>query len=100
MDVLGQTPAPATSIDTCLPDGFVLADGTVTIGDGSGALLVAGEAFAWRPWDPASKRLVNAKGQWDLGPEETLEQAFGVLRLVWPRPGMLFRYGWLARAGG
>src|SRR5438874_1065393 len=43
MDVLGQTPAPATSIDACLPDGFVLGDGSVTITGGSGALLVAGE---------------------------------------------------------
>ncbi|OIW33993.1 hypothetical protein CONLIGDRAFT_711806 [Coniochaeta ligniaria NRRL 30616] len=88
MDVLGQTPPPATSIDACLPDGFVLADGTVTISDGSGALLVAGEAFAWRPWDMTSKKLVNSKGQWDLGPE-VLEQAFGVLGLVWPRPDLL-----------
>lgn len=87
MDVLGQTPAPATSIDACLPDGFVLGNGSVTISDGSGALLVAGEAFAWRPWDGVSKKLVNSKGQWDLSPE-VLEQAFGLLGLVWPRPGM------------
>jgi hypothetical protein len=92
MDVLGQTPAPATSIDACLPDGFVLGDGSVTIAGGSGALLVAGEAFEWRPWDAAAgdkKKLVNAKGQWDLGDEEVLKSAFGLLSVVWPRPGML-----------
>lgn len=92
MDVLGQTPAPATSIDACLPDGFVLGDGSVTITGGSGALLVAGEAFAWRPWNSSSsssskKQLVNAKGQWDLD-EQGLQTAFGLLGVVWPRPGM------------
>jgi hypothetical protein len=87
MDVLGQTPAPATSIDACLPDGFVLGDGAVTISGGSGALLVAGEAFAWRPWEGSDKkRLVNGKGQWEV---EALEAAFGVLGVVWPRPGTL-----------
>lgn len=88
MDVLGQTPAPATSIDATLPDGFVLGDGSVTITSGSGALLVAGEAFAWRPWNAQSKRLVNAKGQWDLE-EAELEAAFGLLGMVWPRPDLL-----------
>lgn len=87
MDVLGQTPAPATSVDACLPDGFVLGDGSITVAGGSGALLVGGEAFAWRPWDPEKKTLVNARGQWDLG-EKELEAAFGVLGVVWPRPGM------------
>jgi len=86
MDVLGQTPAPATSIDACLPDGFVLGDGSVTVSGGAGALLVAGEAFAWRPWHPERKMLVNARGQWDLG-EAELESAFAVLGVVWPRPG-------------
>ena len=30
------------------------------------------------------KRLVNEKGQWDVG-----DEAWGVLELVWPKPGML-----------
>ncbi|KAB5570841.1 hypothetical protein GE09DRAFT_721842 [Coniochaeta sp. 2T2.1] len=91
LDVLGQTPPPATSIDACLPDGFVLGDGTVTISDGSGALLVGGEAFAWRPWDEGTKKLVNGKGQWEIGggEEGALERAFGVLGVVWPRPDLL-----------
>ena len=102
MDVLGQTPAPATSIDACLPDGFVLGDGAVTIGGGSGALLVGGEAFAWRPWDDGTKKLVNARGQWDLGEDGALERAFGVLGVVWPRPGRLssFSTDWLGLEKG
>ncbi|KAH8879851.1 hypothetical protein GQ53DRAFT_789033 [Thozetella sp. PMI_491] len=82
MDMLGQTPVPSTSVDVCMPDGFALNSGAKILG-GSGALLVGGEAFAWRPWTRA-KRLVNAKGQWEVPAE-----AFGLLGLVWPRPDLL-----------
>jgi len=94
MDVLGSAPAPATAVTMCLDDGFALDSG-VRITGGNGALLVGGEAFAWRPWDleqgnggirgRGKKRLVNEKGQWDVGSE-----AFGLLGLVWPRPGEFF----------
>ncbi|KAK0646427.1 hypothetical protein B0T16DRAFT_429263 [Cercophora newfieldiana] len=65
MDVLGNTPVPATSVTACLDDGFVLDSGTSITG-GRGALLVSGEAFAWRPWGEG-KRLVNERGQWEVG---------------------------------
>lgn len=81
MDMLGQTPAPSTSVDICSSDGFKLNSG-VSIYDGNGVMLVDGEAFAWRPWGPDMK-LVNAKGQWEVS-----EEAFAVLDLLWPRPGM------------
>ncbi len=80
MDMLGSVPVPATSVDICMWDGFALNSGTKIL-DGSGALLVSGEAFAWRPWG-ADKRLLNAKGQWEVDPA-----ALGILSLVWPRPG-------------
>lgn len=83
--MLGNTPAPSTSVDVCMYDGFGLNSG-VTIGGGDGALLVSGEAFSWRPWEvTGEKRLVNGKGQIEI-PKE----AFGVLELLWPRPGTLF----------
>ncbi|KAK2605244.1 hypothetical protein N8I77_008095 [Diaporthe amygdali] len=82
MDMLGQTPAPSTSVDICSSDGFKLNSG-VSIYDGNGVMLVGGEAFAWRPWGPDLK-LVNAKGQW-----EVREEAFAVLDLLWPRPDLL-----------
>jgi len=83
MDVFSNAPAPTASIDACLSDGFHLDNG-VKIGDGSGLLLVSGEAFAWRPWDAGGKgRLLNQRGQWDTG-----DGAWGVLDLVWPKPGM------------
>ncbi|KAG4422995.1 hypothetical protein IFR04_003907 [Cadophora malorum] len=88
LNVLGNTPAPSTSIDACLWDGFHLNSG-VKIGGGTGVLLVAGEAFAWRPWEspvPSGKALslVNEKGQWEVG-----DEAWGVLGLVWPKPGKI-----------
>lgn len=84
LDVLGNTPAPSTSVDVCTYDGFGLNSG-VTIGGGDGALLVSGEAFSWRPWEEiGEKRLLNKKGQFEI-PKE----AFGVLDVLWSRPGML-----------
>ncbi|OAA49486.1 NADH dehydrogenase [Metarhizium rileyi] len=84
LDVLGDTPAPSTSVDVCMYDGFGLNSG-VTIANGDGALLVNGEAFAWRPWEgKESLELVNTKGQFEL-PEE----AFGLFDLLWPRPDLL-----------
>ena len=84
-------PAPTTSIDACLSDGFHLDNG-LKIGGGSGCLLVAGEAFSWRPWEAfgsgseeRKRRMLNEKGQWDVQKE-----AWGVLDLVWPKPGMSF----------
>lgn len=83
LDVLGSVPVPSTSVDVCMHDGFGLNSG-ITIEGGDGALLVSGEAFAWRPWEViGEKRLVNDKGQFEL-PRE----AFGLFEMLWPRPGM------------
>ncbi|KAK0711670.1 hypothetical protein B0H67DRAFT_298463 [Lasiosphaeris hirsuta] len=83
LDVLSSAPVPSTAIDICHADGFALNSG-VRIDGGAGALLVGGEAFAWRPWDGAAKRLVNDKAQWEVSAE-----GLGVLGLVWPRPDLL-----------
>jgi hypothetical protein len=82
--VLGNTPAPSTSVDVCFHDGFGL-NSNVTIRGGDGALLVAGEAFSWRPWaarGDGQMTILNKKGQVEFSKE-----AFGVLDLLWPRPG-------------
>lgn len=82
LNVLGNTPAPSTSVDVCLYDGFELNSG-ITISGGDGAMLVNGEAFAWRPWETrGTMELVNAKGQFEVPVE-----AFGLLDVLWPRPG-------------
>lgn len=82
MDMLGQTPAPSTSVDICMSEGFKLNSGA-SIYDGRGVMLVDGEAFAWQPWGP-DMRLLNDKGQW-----EVREEAFALLGLLWPRPDLL-----------
>ncbi|CAK7203942.1 hypothetical protein SEUCBS139899_006692 [Sporothrix eucalyptigena] len=82
LDIFGDTPVPSTSVDICYPNGFKLDSGLQTL-DGSGMLLVGGEAFVWRPWG-AEKKLYNAKGQWEVD-----SSAFGLLGLVWPRPDLL-----------
>lgn len=82
LDVLGNTPIPATAVDNCLDTGFILNSGA-RVTDGSGVLLANGEAFQWRPWEASGrKELLNKKGQFDV-PKE----AFGVLDVLWPRPG-------------
>jgi hypothetical protein len=99
MDVLASAPVPSTAVEVCREDGFGLNSG-VQITGGDGAMLVGGEAFVWRPWELSEKmegmggmggkgrkRLVNEKGQWEVG-----EEAFGVLGVVWPRPGELSSY--------
>ncbi len=80
MDVLADTPVPSTAVEACLRDGFQLSSG-LSIRGGNGVLLVGGEAFSWKPWR-AGKSLVNGKGQWGVDSD-----AFGLLGLVWPRPG-------------
>lgn len=88
MDVLSSTPAPTTAIDACLSDGFHFDNG-LKISGGSGCLLVGGEAFSWRPWEAPGNRkgLLNAKGQWEVGSE-----AWGLLDLLWPKPGRAVRF--------
>jgi hypothetical protein len=100
LDVLGSIPVPTTAVDVSHADGFSLNSG-VEIRGGAGALLVGGEAFAWRPWlvgggggagtavgagkgtrKEGGGRLLNDKGQWEVG-----EEAWAVLAAVWPRPG-------------
>ena len=85
MNVLGNTPPPTTSIDACLTDGFHLDNG-LKVGGGSGCFLVAGEAFSWRPWEASGSskkgQMINARGQWEVEKE-----AWGILDLVWPKPG-------------
>ncbi|KZF24463.1 hypothetical protein L228DRAFT_281533 [Xylona heveae TC161] len=90
LDVLAGTNAPATAIDACLDDGFHLSSGLKITG-GSGCMLVAGEAFVWRPWEAndgtdGERRgsLINRKGQWHAS-----KSAWGILDLIWPKPDLL-----------
>lgn len=86
MDVLSNTPAPSTSIDACVFDGFHLNSGVKVTG-GAGVVLLGGEAFAWRPWEAGQQsndtpKLLNAAKQWEVD-----DAAWGLLKLIWPKPG-------------
>lgn len=103
MNILGNTPAPTTGIDSCSYDGFALNNGMKVVG--SGVLLVGGEAFRWSPWIHEGRKegtigegakgndnkgvaseggkVLNAKGQFDVS-----DHSWGVLEVVWPKPGM------------
>ena len=98
LNVLGNIPAPTTAIDACLDSGFHLNNG-VKLTDGNGLLLVGGEAFAWRPWKAvegaendsvAKDAMLNSKGQFELD-----ESVWGLLNLVWPKPGLFFFFFFL-----
>jgi len=99
LNVLGSAPPPSTGIDACTDDGFAL-NSNIRV-TGSGVLLVGGEAFRWSPWiragrgegtitagargdDAMTGKLLNTRGQWEVGSD-----AWGVLELAWPKPGML-----------
>lgn len=88
LDVLRNTATPATAIDACTSEGFAL-NNRMRI-NGSGLLLIGGEAFRWRPWlqegassdDGMTGKLLNAKHQWHVR-----DEAWGLLELVYPKPG-------------
>jgi len=103
MNILGDTPAPTTGVDACQIDGFQLNSGRVVVG--SGVMLVGGESFRWSPWIREGRKegtigeggqgndnkgvrseggkLINPKGQFEVD-----DQSWGILELVWPKPGM------------
>lgn len=89
MDVLGNIPAPATSVDACTSDGFHLDNGIKTDG-GGGILLVGGEAFTWSPWRSLSptatlgNMLDTRRGILDIP-----RQSLGLLELLHPKPDLL-----------
>jgi hypothetical protein len=87
LNVFSKVPPPASSIDSCLDDGFELANGVRV--EHAGVLLVGGEVFSWRPIAVGPEKsgqvpFLNAKGQWEVSHE-----SLGLLNMVWPRPGML-----------
>lgn len=112
LNILGDTAAPTTGIDACTADGFALNSGLRVTG--SGVLLIGGEVFRWRPWIREGRvegtvgeggrgddkggmgkgggggggrglgtgRMRDQRGMWEVDPT-----AWGVLDLVWPKPG-------------
>ncbi|KAF4542512.1 hypothetical protein BFW01_g6863 [Lasiodiplodia theobromae] len=104
LDVLANMPAPTTAIDATFDDGFSLNSGLHV--SNAGVLLVAGDAFKWRPWirdeegaaaaagdgveggkkvaGGSKGKLRDQRGMWECD-----QSAWGVLEVVWPKPDLL-----------
>jgi NADH dehydrogenase [ubiquinone] 1 alpha subcomplex assembly factor 3 len=85
LDVLRNTKIPTTNIDACTTKGFHLNNGMKTA-DGSGILLLGGEAFRWRPWGPEKTvdSLLSRTGVLNVEKE-----MFGLLDVLYPKPDLL-----------
>ena len=85
LDVLRNTKIPATNIDACTTKGFHLNNGMKTA-DGSGILLLGGEAFRWRPWGPEKTidSLLSRTGVMNVE-----KDMFGLLDVLYPKPDLL-----------
>lgn len=93
LDILSSTSAPATSIDACTTDAFHLNNGLKTP-SGAAVLLIAGEAFAWRPWFPqlSPSGLLGVPSARPGSKTKVLkldDAALGVLELLYPKPDLL-----------
>ncbi|GME22503.1 hypothetical protein GTA08_BOTSDO11857 [Neofusicoccum parvum] len=109
LDVLANMPAPTTAIDATFDDGFAMNSGLHITG--AGVLLVAGDAFKWRPWIREGRKegtvadggvgdgaeagrsgvTVGTTGKLrdDRGMWECDQSAWGALEVVWPKPDLL-----------
>ena len=106
MNVLGNTPPPATGIDATTSDGFAFSNNTRV--SGAGVLLLGGEVYKWRPWGSLTEeggkgkegegevvgegdkrlegQLRNAKGQWEPALDK---EPWGLLEVLHPKPDLL-----------
>lgn len=86
-DVLSSVPAPASSIETIFPDGFLFASG-VQWRDGSGAVIVHNQAFRWRA---AERGNAIEKKAIESGVLEFTDdgKAWGILDVLYPKPELL-----------
>ncbi|KAI5291903.1 Folylpolyglutamate synthetase [Ascosphaera acerosa] len=86
LDVFGGIAPPSTAVHACLEDGFAFENG-VRIAGGEGALLVDGEVFRWKPWETTEggkAAMLDPKGRFDVP-----EAAWGLLKVLWPKPDLL-----------
>lgn len=121
LDVLANMPAPTTAIDATFDDGFSLNSGLHV--SNAGVLLVAGDAFKWRPWirdDEAAAAAAAADGGVEGGTKKKVaaggssssssskgklrdqrgmwecdQSAWGALEVVWPKPGEFSDEAWM-----
>jgi len=76
---------PGSAIETIYDDGFIFSSG-VRFFDGSGALMVQGEVFRWRPVERGG---VEEEKALRTGVLELGEEVWGALDVVTPKPELL-----------
>lgn len=81
LDVLGSIPAPPSAVEATYPDGFLLNNG-VKVQDG--VMLLNNEVFLWQPVLKGGIEESKAKTG---GVLELAEEAWGLLDVVYPKPG-------------
>lgn len=83
LDVYGDIPPPGSAIETIYDDGFIFSSG-VRFFDGSGAIMVQGEVFRWRPAERggAEEGRAVSSGVLELG-----DEVWGALEVIAPKPG-------------
>lgn len=81
LDVLGSIPAPPSAVEAIYIDGFLLNNG-VRVHDG--VILLNNEVFQWRPALNGGPEESKAKAR---GMLELVEEAWGLLDVVYPKPG-------------
>lgn len=81
LDVLGSIPAPPSAVEATYIDGFLLNNG-VRVHDG--VMLLNNEVFRWQPALKGGLEENKAKAG---GMLELVEEAWGLLDVVYPKPG-------------
>lgn len=81
LDVLGSIPAPPSAVEATYSDGFLLNNG-VKVHDG--VMLLNNEVFLWQP---ALKGGIEESKAKTGGVLELAEEAWGLLDVVYPKPG-------------
>lgn len=97
LDVLSGLPIPASAVDSVFDDGFLLNNGQEIHGDG--VFLLNNDVFRWRA-------LIQGSGDGVMGELEGAttkarrtgvlelnDEVWGVLDVVYPRPGTFLRLG-------
>ena len=97
LDVLSGLPIPASAVDSVFDDGFLLNNGQEIHGDG--VFLLNNDVFRWRALMPGSdggvaRELEEATTKATrTGVLKLNDEVWGVLDVVYPKPGTFFRLG-------
>jgi len=97
LDVLSGLPIPASAVDSVFDDGFLLNNGQEIHGDS--VFLLNNDVFRWKALLPGTGDGVTGELEEATarakraGVLELNDEVWGVLDVVYPKPGTFFRLG-------